>query len=339
MTSPPLLSQSVTTASRRSQNGMQGIGLPILLFCVTMFTTTAVGMRYMHNFRMGNPPLASDADILPFEWVVRNLHQLPTGLPFSLTLIGILLTHEFGHYFACRYYSVRSTLPLMLPAPSLSGTFGAVIRLQSSVRSRAALIAVGASGPIAGFVVALITATLGLSWSTYATVPLVHKVQSPLTILILHRILQFLTGGGVSHDITLIVPHPVLTASWIGLLITALNLIPAGQLDGGHILYSISPAVHRWSSRIVVAVLFALGFFYWAGWVVWGIVLMLPGMRHPPVADTRPMNKSHLALVPVCLFIFVVAGTFEPFQGYGLLHILHEILTAIITWYRHIVRT
>ncbi len=323
MTSPTLLSQSATAASGRGQSSLQRIGLPILLFCITMFTTTAVGMRYMHNFRLGAPPLASDADILPFVWVVQHLQLLATGLPFSLTLIGILLTHEFGHYFACRHYQVRCTLPLMLPAPSLSGTFGAVIRLQSSIRSRAALIVIGASGPIAGFLVALITVTIGLLLSVYAPEPLVHKVQSPLSILAIQRLLHLLVGG--NPDITLIVPHPVLTASWIGLLITALNLIPAGQLDGGHILYSISPTLHRWSSRLVVLTLFGLGLFYWAGWIVWGVVLMLPGMRHPKVNDPVPMSKWHLALIPVCLVILLVAGTFQPFQGYGLLHILQKL--------------
>ncbi len=323
MTSPSLSSQPVQTAPRRVESSFKRFGIPALLFFVTMFSTTAVGMRYMHNFRVGAPPLATDADILPLEWVIQHLSMLATGLPFSLTLVGILLTHEFGHYFACRYYSVRSTLPYMLPTPSLSGTFGAVIRLQSSIRSRAALLMIGASGPIAGFVVALVTTTLGLSWSTYAPIPLVHKVQSPLAILAIHRILALFSGS--SPDITLIVPHPVLTASWIGLLITALNLIPAGQLDGGHILYAISPTVHRWSSRIVVVVLFGLGFWFWAGWVVWGIVLLMPGMRHPKVPDSEPLGKGHLALIPICLCILLVAGTFQPFQGYGLIHILTKL--------------
>ena len=323
MTSPSLPSQPVPPASRKRQGGLQQFGIPLLLFGVTMFTTTAVGMRYMHNFRLGMPPLASDADILPLLWVVQHLQLLATGLPFSLTLVGILLTHEFGHYFACRHYGVRSSLPYMLPAPSLSGTFGAVIRLQSSIRSRAALLVIGASGPIAGFVVALVTVILGLSWSTYSAIPLVHNVQSPLAILVLHRLLH--TLGGANPDIALIVPHPVLTASWMGLLITALNLIPAGQLDGGHILYSISPKMHRWSTRIVIGILLGLGFFFWTGWVVWGIVLLTPGMRHPHVADVIPMNKWHIALVPACLLILIACGTFEPFQGYGLIHILEKL--------------
>ena len=164
-----------------------------------MFSTTAVGMRYMHNFRLGNPPLGSDADILPFDWVIHHLRDLATGLPFSLTLVGILLAHEFGHYFACRRFSVRSTLPYLLPAPSLSGTFGAVIRLKSVVRSRAALIVIGASGPIAGFIVALATVTLGLSLSTYSPTPLIHNVQAPLTIIVLHL---FISQSPAAHRLS-----------------------------------------------------------------------------------------------------------------------------------------
>jgi membrane-associated protease RseP (regulator of RpoE activity) len=144
-----------------------------------------------------------------------------------------------------------------------------------------------------------------------------------VAVLALQRLLQSLTGP--TPDITLIVPHPVLTASWIGLLITALNLIPAGQLDGGHILYAISPTLHRWSSRIVVVVLFALGLWSWAGWIVWGIVLLMPGMRHPRIPDSEPLTKAQLALIPACLCILAVAGTFQPFQGYGLLHILQKL--------------
>jgi membrane-associated protease RseP (regulator of RpoE activity) len=315
MTSPSLLTQPLPNPARRSPSSLQHFGLPALLFVVTMLSTTAVGMRYMHNFRLGAPPLASDADILPYQWVIHHLRELSTGLPFSFTLVGILLAHEFGHYFACRRFHVQSTLPYMLPAPSLSGTFGAVIRLQSAVRSRVALLVIGASGPIAGFIVAALTATLGLLWSTYASTQLVQNVQPPLTIAVLHRLLQHFTG---LPPLALIVPHPVLIASWIGLLITALNLIPAGQLDGGHIVYAVSPRLHRWSTRIVIAVLLILGFTSWAGWLLWGLILMTPGMRHPRIHDPLPLTRSQLALVPISLVLLLICGTFRPFKGYSL---------------------
>jgi len=322
MTSPSALSQPLPQAIRRTETSLKRIGLPVFLFVVTMFSTTAVGMRYMHNFRLGMAPLASDDDILPFGWVAHHMRHLGSGLPFSLTLIAILLAHEFGHYFACRRFSVRSTLPYLLPAPSLSGTFGAVIRLQSMIRSRAALIVIGASGPIAGFIVALATVTLGLLWSTYADAPLVHNIQPPLTIGIIHLILRHLAS---QPSLELIVPHPVLIGSWIGLLITALNLIPAGQLDGGHILYAISPQAHRWSTRIVIVCLFVLGFFAWSGWILWAVILLTPGMRHPRVPDTQDLQRWHYALAPICILLLLVCGTLQPFKGYSLLDLILKI--------------
>ena len=169
MTSPSLTSQSIPEPATKSavSPSRERIGLPILLFAITILTTTAVGMRYMENFRSGRAPLATDADLLPYDWVLHHLGQFSSGLPFSLTLIAILLAHEFGHYFACRSYRVRSTLPYLLPAPSVSGSFGAIIRLKSRIPSRSALIVIAAMGPIAGFLVAILAVILGLHASTY----------------------------------------------------------------------------------------------------------------------------------------------------------------------------
>jgi membrane-associated protease RseP (regulator of RpoE activity) len=208
--------------------------------------------------------------------VIRNLSHFAMGLPFSLALIGILLAHEFGHYFACRAYSVECTLPYMLPAPTLSGTFGAVIRLRSRVRSRAALLVIGASGPISGFIVVLFTTVLGLRL-------------------------------------------------WIGLLITSLNLVPAGQLDGGHIVYAVSPSLHQVTSRIVTVVLTALGVLYWIGWVLWGIVLLTPSMRHPAIKDHTPLTRWQWAMALACGLILAVAGTYAPFQGFGMMDVLSKL--------------
>ena len=280
-------------------------------------------MRYMYNFQLGRPPLASDADILPFDWVFRHLSRFASGLPFSLTLISILLAHEFGHYFACRAFKVRSTLPYLLPAPSLSGSFGAVIRLKSRVRSRSALIVIGAMGPIPGFLVASCTVLLGLRLSTYATAPVLHRVQAPLLIVGLQGMLEHVSGR--AESIHLLVPHPVLIASWMGILITALNLIPAGQLDGGHMLYAISPAAHRISSRVVIGCLFVLGIFSWVGWILWGIILMLPGMRHPQVPDDDPVKTWHFVLIPICALIFLLSATYQPFEGFSLVQVLRRL--------------
>ena len=301
------------------------VWLPLLLFVITLCSTTVVGMRYMHNFRLGLAPLNSDADILPVTWVWHNLHDAARGLPFSLTLILILLAHEFGHYFACRSYGVRSTLPYMLPAPSLSGTFGAVIRLKSRVQSRAALLVIGAAGPIAGFIVAVLAVVIGIGLSSYAPEPVMKNIQAPLLITAIQGLLHGL--GDPSRSLRLIVPHPVLIASWIGILITALNHIPAGQLDGGHILYALSPRLHKISSRVVIAVLFLFGIFLWGGWLLWACILMLPGMRHPKLPASEALASWHYALIPLCAVILLLAATLQPFQGYSLSTVVHRIFT------------
>ena len=315
VTAPP-----IAKVTHKRQPPLLRIGVPLLLFIITLISTTAVGMRYMHNFGLGLPPLASpDTDVLPYGWVWQNRAAFATGLPFSLTLIAILLAHEFGHYFACRSYKVRSTLPWLLPAPSLSGTFGAVIRLRSRVRSPAALIVIGAAGPIAGFLVAIVSVTVGLLLSTYAAHNVAH-VQAPMLMTTIHGILRH-SGGPQLPRLQFIVPHPILSASWIGLLITALNLIPAGQLDGGHIVYALSPAAHKVSSRIAIATLLLLGVFSWAGWLLWGIILMLPGMRHPQVPDVGEIKRWHYALIPICAAILFFSATYQPFRGFSLLHL------------------
>ncbi len=322
MTSPTLIEEStLTRTSAVRRTNLARFAIPAGLLLVTLFTTTAVGMRYMYDFHLGVAPLSSDVDVLPYRWAFANLHSLASGLPFSLTLIGILLSHEFGHYFACRYFGVSATLPYMLPAPSLSGTFGAVIRLRSRIASRTALVVIGASGPVAGFLITLWTLALGFSLSTFTDQAQPSRVGVPLLLSLLHA-LRFAGHPGIN---SLAVPHPILVASWMGLLITALNLIPAGQLDGGHIAYAISPGFHRWSSRLVVATLFALGIFQWAGWLLWGVVLTTPAMRHPRVADRSPLNPVAKMLIPVSLVILLLCGTIQPFAGYSLLDILHQL--------------
>jgi membrane-associated protease RseP (regulator of RpoE activity) len=286
----------------------------VLLLAVTFLSTTVIGMRYMENFRHGRLPVYSDQDIFPYNWAFHHLSQFWTGLPFSLTLLGILLTHEFGHYFACRRYGVSATLPFVLPAPSLSGTIGAVIRLRSRVRSREALIVIGALGPIAGFAVALVISCVGISLShavPYAPFGLVH-FNPPLLLTLLRHLL----GHGAplpaqNHMLW----HPVYVASWIGVLITSLNLVPAGQLDGGHILYAIAPRLHRYVTWATMVVLTVLGIWLWMGWLLWVGLLLLPGMRHPRVQDPVPLRKSILALGPICLGLFILCAVPRPLDN------------------------
>jgi len=278
-------------------------------------------MRYMFNFHRGMFPLATDADIFPYDWVYSNMRHLADGLPFSMTLLGILLIHEFGHYFACRAFGVRATLPYLLPAPSLSGTAGAVIRLRSRVKTRAALLAIGAFGPISGFVVALIMACVGITLSKAVPAEPIKLVDfnAPLILRLLEHVLH---PGGLSYQPAHVLWHPVFVAAWIAILITSLNLVPAGQLDGGHILYAVSPRVHRVVTYVVMGILVVLGITSWLGWLLWTGLLLLPGMRHPKVQDPDMPRMPLLIVAPICLVLFLICATPQPFTSPGLLHII-----------------
>ena len=200
----------------------------------------------MQNFRLGQPPLVNEGDLFPLHWIWNHPSALASGWSFSLALLGILLAHEAGHYFFCRHHGIRASWPYVLPAPTLSGTAGAVIRIRSRIPSRRALIEVGIAGPIAGYLVALPTTILGILLSRPAgpgTAPALVQFHWPLTVTLLDRMLAAWLPGVPALDNLL--PHPILIASWVGLFVTSLNLIPAGQLDGGHILYAISPRWHR----------------------------------------------------------------------------------------------
>jgi hypothetical protein len=320
MTSPTLVARPIPESSgqpipqsvRRSGSAVSKFGIPLVLAIVTLCSTTAVGMRYMFNFLDKTGPYNGDADILPYAWVLSHIDLWRTGLPFSLTLLGILLAHEFGHFLACRYYKVKATLPWLLPAPSLSGTFGAVIRLRTGIPNRAALLVIGAAGPIAGFVVAIVTVAVGISLSSYGDETIMH-VQPTILITAMHALIH------PHSNLAYIIPHPVLSASWIGILITALNLIPAGQLDGGHLVYSVSPKVHTICTRLVVAILLFLGVFSWFGWLIWGVILLMPAMRHPRIPDSTKLTRAQFALIPVCAAIFVLSFMYKPFNGFSLI--------------------
>jgi membrane-associated protease RseP (regulator of RpoE activity) len=299
--------------------------LPALLLAASIVTTTANGARFMQNFVEGLPPVARDGDLWPWPWLAEHPNLYRAGWAFSFTLLGILLIHEFGHYFACRFHRIRATLPLVLPAPTLSGTAGAVIQIRSRIPSPNALMDVGIYGPLAGYVASVIAIAVGflLSSDVPAKTPatIVRFGPDPLTIRLLHALLLHWDPAMPSFD--RIAPHPVLVAGWIGLFITSLNLIPGGQLDGGHILYAISPRVHRISTRLLPVILCAAGAFYWAGWILWGIILMIPVMRHPSVPPGASLSRGRACLGAAGLLIFLLTFTPTPFYDNSLLQFLH----------------
>lgn len=296
-------------------------GLPLILLMISIVTMTAIGARFMQNFQHGLPTVADEADLWPWPWLFADPSRFLLGWPFSLSLLCILLTHEFGHYIACRWHGIRATLPMVLPAPTLSGTAGAVIQLRSRIPNRRALMDVGVYGPLAGYAATLAVIAIGLLLSAPAPreqpAPLVD-FGHPLTLQLVDALLRRLHPAMPAYATA--TWHPVLMAGWIGLLVTALNLIPGGQLDGGHILYALWPRIHRKLRYLIPAALLACGIFFWLGWIFWGLLLFIPAMRHPRVPEELGLDRKRLLLGAIALAIFALTFSFAPFTGSSVLH-------------------
>ena len=298
-------------------------GLPAFLLAASLVTTTAIGARFMQNFLEGLPVVVTDSDLWPWPWLFEHPSRFLLGWSFSSSLLGILLVHEFGHYFACRIHGIRATLPWVLPAPTLSGTAGAVIQIRGRIPNRKALMDVGVYGPLAGYLASLMVVAIGFLLSSAAPVdraPALIGFGNPLTLRMIHSLLVHLHAAAPSFEVA--TRHPVLIAGWVGLFITSLNLIPAGQLDGGHILYAISPQLHRRLTRLLPIVLLICGFFFWIGWILWGLLLLIPAMRHPRVSTEHALDGKRILLSVVALAIFVLTFSIEPFSGSSILHYL-----------------
>ena len=275
--------------------------LYILLFLLTLFSTTMFGVALQADFERSLPfdPLHLFDG---YETVWRHPSQFVSGLPFSLTLFAILLAHEFGHYLACLYYRVDASLPYFLPAPTLIGTFGAFIRIRSAVYSKRALFDIGVAGPLAGFIFLLPALGVGLALSKaipgFEAQGSFHFGISQLEWLLDHLIFPGVSPG----DIYL---HPVARAAWVGIAATGLNLLPIGQLDGGHILYVMAGENHRRISLIAIAALVPLAFF-WPWWLGFAVLLFWLGRRHPSIYDPRDVGAGRRQLGWVALVIFVL---------------------------------
>lgn len=283
----------------------------IVCFLLTIFTTLVVGVHLAQNYALRRPIFDLDISWRFFTDLLHHPLGLLAGAPYAFTLIGILLAHELGHYFTCRYYKIDATYPLFIPAPTLIGTMGAFIRIRSPLVNRRELFDVGISGPIAGFVVAV----PALLFSVHAAgsrlifpEPGNITLGHPLAVLLLAR--AFHPGLPAQH----LALTPVGCAVWVGLFATALNLLPMGQLDGGHILYAVIGRRHRYISYAFFAALFPLGVFMWPGWIFWAVVMIFIGLRHPaPLLDAEPVGKGRKLLALAALGMFVLCFTLTPF--------------------------
>ena len=283
------------------------------LLVTTLLTTLLAGAQLESDFANNAPPLSFlSRGILPVAWVLQQPSRLLLGLPFSGTLLLILFSHEMGHYIACRYYGVRATLPYFIPVPWGIGTMGAFIRITSPLPTRAALLDVGIAGPIAGFLVAVPALVAGLALSKNAP-ELVDASNLALGYPIIFNLVRM--GAGIHAPMHSIYLHPVAMAAWVGMFATMLNLLPGGQLDGGHILYALWPWLHRRITRAATLALLVIGPFLWLGWWLWAAVLLLFRGYHPYVPERPSLSLGRKWLAGFALLMFVLTFTPTPFLG------------------------
>jgi membrane-associated protease RseP (regulator of RpoE activity) len=275
------------------------VGVNIALFLLTCVTTLVAGSGAFLTFD-------------PF----REPARLLSGASFAGTLLAILGVHEFGHYFTARHYRAVVSLPYFIPAPPpfLFGTLGAIIRMRSPAKDRNSLFDIAAAGPLAGLVIAIPAILLGLEWSIVGPVPAGGHIVFGDSLLM--RLLVYLKFGRLGEGMDVFI-HPVALAGWVGLFVTALNLFPVGQLDGGRIAYALFGRRHRMVGVATFLALLALGVVTGAAnWVVWaGLLFFLVGFHHsPPLDDVTPLTPGRWIVGVVCLILLVLLIPPVPIQ-------------------------
>ena len=283
------------------------------LLVLTIATTTLAGASQYYYFSLG----FNAAQNAPAPDLASAAYYLK-GLWYSLAVLGILGCHEMGHYLACRYYGVDVTLPFFLPSPPIlplaTGTFGAFIRIRSRIPSRVALFDIGLAGPVAGFVIAVPVLFLGMALSGIEQLPSDFQgveLGEPL----LFKLAEWAVWGTLPQGMEINM-HPMVFAAWFGMLATALNLFPAGQLDGGHVAFAL---LGRRSTQLTLAtVIAAVGLtVYSTGWLVWTILLLLMivfiGPEHPPTLDDEiPLGRGRLIMAVVGMVMLILCFTPAP---------------------------
>ncbi|MDX1410923.1 MAG: site-2 protease family protein [Nitrospirales bacterium] len=277
-------------------------GLPLILFSITGFTTLWAGAYY----------LRTDRAMGAWDFLIQHPDTLILGLPFAGTLLAILVTHEFGHYILTRIHRLPASLPLFIPGPPhFIGTFGAIIRMRTPIMNRRALFDIGVAGPIAGFIAAVIALIVGLSFSE--VIPRERGYGLQLGEPLLLQFFAWIILGPIpdTYDILL---HPIGIAAWFGFFVTAINLIPLGQLDGGHVAFAVFGSRQRAIALSAIPILVYLGLTGWPGWLLWVALAGLVGISHPPVVDPEAvLGRKRIWIAWSALGIFIVSFVPVPF--------------------------
>lgn len=288
---------------QQARQQQKSLAIAVLLFLLTLISTLAVGAQFASAYASGQSPDFDDF-FSTYTALLAHPQLLLAGIPFAFTLIGILLAHELGHFFACRYYGISASYPYFIPAPTLIGTLGAFIRIRSPIYNRKALFDVGLAGPVVGFLFAIPALAIAVLYSKVIPFSEAHASIVFGQPLALRFLIAILRPGVRAGDLLL---HPIGRAAWVGLFATALNLLPGGQLDGGHILYSVASKYHKKVTIGVAILLIPLGYFFWRGWILWSILLLAIGFRHPPLLNRwEQLDRARLVWAGVAILIFIL---------------------------------
>ena len=322
-----------TTAAKEKRKRIKSYLIHIGLFIVTFITTTIAGVEW------------TTGKLPPYEF-----YMLAEGLPYSITILLIITFHEFGHYFAARFHKIRSTLPFYIPFPPIPyfinfGTMGAVIKTKSPIYSRKAMFDVGIAGPLSGFIICLAILIYGFTHVPSIEYLLkihpdyfsadygkdgMHLVFGDSLLFVFFKYI-FVNPHSFFPPMSEIYHYPYLVAGWFGLLITSMNMIPVGQLDGGHIAFAMfGDKKHYNISAISAIALLIIGFaglidsllelnigLGWSGWLFWAFILyFIIKLKHPPVADDSPLDKKRILLGYLSFFIFIISFAPAPIMLY-----------------------
>ncbi|MEO7969948.1 MAG: site-2 protease family protein [bacterium] len=329
-TIPPFFSQAQLRARPRAQRPTAREWIRhSALFLITFLTTTFAGIVIAApELDVPEPALSGALSYVLYipEYYLRIVssllsfalfhpHILVAAVSFSLTLLTILTAHEMGHYLACRYYGVDATLPFFIPAPPLflAGTFGAFIKMKSPIPSRRALFDIGLAGPLAGFVMLLPVAVAGIL-SLHPAPPVLSGSTIVFNDPLLFRMLAKVTGANLTNAL----PNPFYMAAWIGLLVTSLNLMPVGQLDGGHGTFSLfGQRAHKLIGRtafVAVASMAILGFVWHhspSGFLYTVLLAVMLRVKHPAPERMEPLGSARIVVAIITLLVFALS--FVPF--------------------------
>ena len=295
-----------------------------VLLGLTIFSTVLAGtLLYAETSALGRQLLSRASDPLEALLIIlRNPQLWLIGLPYAAALLSILGVHEMGHYVAARRHRADVTLPYFIPMPIGLGTMGAVIRLKSPIKNRKQLFDIGVAGPLAGLAVAVPLLIIGLATSPVVFIgrPLPGTQEGNSILYLLLKLItkgQILPGGG--YDVSI---NAIAFAGWFGLIVTMINLLPIGQLDGGHIIFSVFGR-EQWKIAIVAQVLLLLGGLYLAFttreflnvWLLWAILAQVFGLRHPPpLDDLTPLDRKRRLIGYATIAIFFLILTPLPFS-------------------------